>query len=133
MKNLRNLTTKDKMLIAKAVADIATEIYKSQNSFILNQINKNGKYESEFGQFWKQTTEAKTVEEILNKKKEDLEKLQNEIAKLETLNKADMYTEERVVLYSKHTEEADLEAKALLEDLLANLESKRLDKAASKH
>ena len=49
--NLSKLNAKDKMLIAKAVADIATAIYKDNNTFILNQVIANGKYDSNYGQF----------------------------------------------------------------------------------
>lgn len=132
--NLKNLSIKDKVLLAKAVADIANDIYKSQNSYILNQIIKDGNYESEndLGKFWKQTIEAKSVKEVLSKKKQDLEKLQNEIKDLETQDENAIITETKITLYSKHTEVADEIAKELLQDLIANLDSKRLNKAASK-
>lgn len=132
MQNLRNLSTKDKMIIAKAIADISMDIYKSQNTFILNQIIKQGNHESEFGKFWTETKGMKTVEETLKKKLEELEKLQNEIETLKSLNKDAIYTEAKVTLYSKHTEKADEIAKELLQDLVANLDSKRLNNAASK-
>lgn len=132
MQNLRNLSTKDKMIIAKAIADISMDIYKSQNAFILNQIIKQGKYESKFGKFWTETKEAKTVAEILAKKQEDLEKLQKEIEALKLLDKDMQVVDTKVTLYSKHTEEADEIAKELLQGLVANLDSKRLNNAASK-
>lgn len=130
--NLKNLSTKDKMIIAKAIADISTDIYKSQNEFILNQIIKNGKYVSEFGQFYKSETTAKTVAEVLNKKQESLLKLQKEIAELEKLDKDMLCTESKITLNSKHTEVADTIAKKLLQDIYSSIDSKRLNKASKR-
>ena len=130
--NLKSLSTKDKMLIAKAIADISTDIYKSQNEFILNQIIKNGKYISEFGQFYKSETTAKTVAEVLSKKQESLIKLQNEIAELEKLDKSMLYTENKIILNSKHTDVANNIAKELLQDIYVSIDSKRLNKASKR-
>ena len=130
--DIRSLSTKDKMIIAKAIADIANEIYKSQNEFILNQIIKNGKHESQYGKFWIQTTEAKTVEETLKKKQQDLEKLQKEIKALKLLDKNMQVADTKVALYSKHTDIADDIAKALLQDIYVNIDSKRLNNSMNK-
>jgi len=130
--NLKSLNAKDKMLIAKAVADIALETYKSNSNFILNQILAKDKYVSDFGQFYKSTNSAKTVKEVLDKKQQDLEKLQKEIAELEKLDKTAQYTEKKDILNSKHSAIADKIAQTLLQELFANLDNKKLDKALSK-
>lgn len=131
--NLSKLNAKDKMLIAKAVADIATSIYKDNNNFILNQVIANGKHDSKYGQFTNRHNEAKTIQEVLNSKKANLEKLQAEITQLEALeDKSAIYTEASNTLVSKHYAEADNIAKELLQDLYETMDYNKLSKSASK-
>lgn len=131
--NLAKLNAKDKMLIAKAVADIATTIYKDNNNFILNQVLVNGKYDSNYGQFTKRHNEAKTIQEVIDSKKIALAKLQTEIAQLEAMeDKTAIHTEATDTLCSKHYAEADEIAKELLSDLYDTMNYNRLSKSASK-
>lgn len=131
--NLRNLSTKDKMLITKALTDIANAIYKDNTTFILNQIIKNGNYESDFGKFYTQTNQAKTIQEIINANEKKIKELQEENATLEKYeDKTVIAKEETIILKSKHSETADDIAMQLLQDIIANLDSKRLSKSASK-
>lgn len=131
--NLAKLNAKDKMLIAKAVADIATTIYKSNNNFILNQIIANGTYDSKYGQFYKTHKNAKTIQEVIDAKYAQIEKLQNEIATLGTIADKSIliYTEATDTLCSKHYAEADSIAEDLLKDLYEDLGYSRLSKSAS--
>lgn len=131
--NLSKLNAKDKMLIAKAVADIATAIYKDNNNFILTQVLTNGKYDSNYGQFTSRHTEAKTIQESIDSKKAQIEKLQNEIDLLEAcVDKSVVYTPATDTLCSKHYAEADNIAKDLLKDLYTDLGYNKLSKSASK-
>lgn len=130
--NISNLNAKDKMLIAKAVADIATSIYKDNNNFILNQVLENGRYDSNYGQFTNRHNEAKTIQEVIDSKKASLVKLQAEIAQLEAVeDKTTIYAEATDVLTSKHYAEADNIAKELLKDLYSNMSYNKLSKSAS--
>lgn len=131
--NLAKLNAKDKMLIAKAVADIAMAKYKENNNFILNQIIANGTYDSKYGQFYKTHKNAKTIAEVIDAKYAQIEKLKDEIATLGTIADKSMlvYTEATDTLYSKHYTEADNIAKDLLKDLYTDLGYNRLSKSAS--
>ena len=131
--NLSKLNAKDKMLIAKAVADIANDIYKDNNNFILNQVLSNGTYDSDYGQFYKSHKNAKTIQDAIDSKKAQIEKLQNDIDLLEAhVDKSMIYTEASDTLVSKHYSEADDIAKDLLKDLYINLGYNKLSKSASK-
>ena len=133
MNNVSNLNAKDKMLIAKAIADIATSIYKDNTEFVLNQIIKNGNYESEFGQFSKRTTSGKTVQQVINDNNEKIAKLQAENAILNAeKDKNALVKEESTMLVSKHYANADDIATDLLQDILTTLDSKKLIKSAQK-
>lgn len=127
--DITKLQPKDKMLIAKAVADIALAKYKDNNNFILNQIIANGRYDSIYGQFTKKHVDAKTVQEVINSKKDSLAKLQDEIAQLEALeDKTAIYTEATDTLVCKHHVEADDIARDLLKELYTDLGYNRLTK-----
>ena len=135
MKNLKNLDTKEKMLIVKAVIDIATKIYKDNTDFILNQVLKttDNQIANDFGMFYKSTTKAKTIQDVIDSKYKQIEKLQDEIATLGTYaDKTAIYTDETNKLMSKHSMQADNIAIDLLQELLDNLDSKRLNKSVSK-
>ena len=133
MINLKNLNTKDKLLIAKALTDIATAIYKDNTDFILNQILKTDdkSYQSDYGMFWKQTNKAKTVQDLINANDKKIAELQEENKTLGTYaDKTTIIKEETTILKSKHTALADEIALELLQ--IADLDSKRLNKSASK-
>lgn len=130
MKNLKDLNAEDNMLILKAVKELAEATYKANSTYILNRILKEGKnYKSEndFGTFEKRHNEATTVAEALSKKQEDIIKLQNEIEALKKLDKNAIYTEDKTTLVCKHSQIATDIAKDLLQELTANLSSKRID------
>ena len=131
--DIKNLNSKDKMLIAKALTDIATAIYKDNTDFILNQILKNGNYDSDYGKFFTQTNKAKTIQEVIDDNKDKIEKLQEETDELEKLPfKQAIYKEKTIILKSKHSTLADNIATEILQDIIADFESKRLMKSASK-
>lgn len=131
--DISKLNSKDKMLIAKALTDIATTIYKDNTDFILNQILKSGNYDSDYGKFFTQTNKAKTIQEVINDDKAKIEKLQEEINELEKLPfKEAIHKEETTILKSKHSTLADNIATEILKDIIADFDSKRLMKSASK-
>lgn len=133
MVNMKNLNAKDKMLIAKAVADIANDIYKANNTFVLNQVVANGRHDSVYGQFTNRHNNVKTIQDVLDSKKASLATLQAEIEKLEAIeDKSAIHTEASNTLVCKHYAEADNIAKELLQDLYTDLGYNRLSKSASK-
>ena len=130
--NIKNLEHKDKMLVMKAISNIADTIYKENTQFILNQLIKNGtgyKSTKDLGKFWKSVTcKPKTVQQVIDEKYAQVEKLQNEIKQLETItDKTAIQIEGKPKLMSKTTATATDIAKDLLKDLLENLDSKTLN------
>ena len=79
---MENLTYKDYVLLVKAIETIATDLYKDNKSNVLNDITKNSKYISNYGQFYITVKPQKTVQEIIDKKQEEIAKLQKEIKSL---------------------------------------------------
>jgi len=132
MKNLSNLNTKDKMLILKAIAKIAQNTYDDNTTFILNQVLKEGTKENEFGQFSKRHYNAKTVIAIIKEKEDKMAKLKQEIIDLRTLPEDTIMTEAYDTLVGSYTNAAEEEAKALLKDLIKDLDSKRLTNSFNK-
>lgn len=132
--NIKNLNSKDKMLIMKALIDIATTIYKDNTEYILNQILKNGNYDSDYGKFFTQTIKAKTIQEVIDDNKTKIEKLQEEINELEKLPfKQAIHKNENIILKSKHSTLTDNIANEILQDIITDFESKRLMKSANKN
>ena len=131
LNQLKKLQPKDKMLVVKAVADIAKTIYSNNTTFVLNYILEKGEYNSEFGKFYNSHSDAKTVQDVINSKKAQIKKLQNEIAVLKTIEDKNItiYTEASDTLYSKHSSVADDIAKQLLADLYKDLGYNKLVKA----
>ena len=132
--NIKDLKHKDKMLIMKAISNVADTIYKENTTFILNQLIKSEKdYESrkDLGKFWKSVTcKPKTVQQVIDEKYTQIEKLQNEIKQLETItDKTTIQVEGKPKLMSKTTTTSIDIAKDLLKDLLENLDSKTLNKS----
>ena len=134
MVNISNLNAKDKLLIAKALVDIATDLYKDNTDFVLNQILRNEEmYKSEYGAFWKQINTAKTIEETIEDNKKKIVKLQEEIVMLEKAeDKSAKVKEETIVLKSRHSEVADKIAIEMLQDIAEDLQSKKLQKSVTK-
>jgi len=134
MANISNLNAKDKLLIAKALIDIATDLYKDNTDFVLNQILRNEEmYKSEYGAFWKQVNTAKTIAETIEDNKKKIVKLQEEIVMLEKAeDKSAKVKEETIVLKSRHSEIADKIAIEMLQDIAEDLQSKKLQKSATK-
>lgn len=134
MVNVSNINAKDKLLIAKALIDIATDLYKDNTDFVLNQILKNEEmYKSEYGAFWKQVNASKTIAETIEDNKSKIAKLQKEIEILSTYeDKSAKIKEETIVLKSRHSEVADKIAIEMLQDIAEDLQSKKLQKSATK-
>lgn len=131
MINMKKLQPKDKMLVVKAVADIAKTIYSNNTTFVLNYILEKGEYNSEFGKFYNSHSDAKTVQDIIDNKKAQIKKLQNEIAVLKTIEDKNItiYADASDTLHSKHSSVADDIAKQLLADLYEDLGYNKLVKA----
>lgn len=133
MQNIQNLNTSDKMLILKATTNISEKILKENAQFILNQLLKKDEfYKSNFGKLIKRSFASKTVKEVLDKKQEDLIKLQREIEMLKALSPDTLYKEASITLVSEPSNLANEIAMDLLADLLEGLDSKRLTKTATK-
>jgi len=131
MINMKKLQPKDKMLVVKAVADIAKTIYSNNTTFVLNYILEKGEYNSEFGKFYNSHSNAKTVQDVIDSKKAQIKKLQNEIAVLKTIEDKNItiYADASDTLCSKHSSVADDIAKQLLADLYEDLGYNKLVKA----
>jgi hypothetical protein len=130
---IKNLNTKDKMLIAKALTDLATEIYKDNTEFILNQVLKtDSTYDSKYGKFWTRKNNAKTVQDIIEDNEKKIAKLQEDNKLLAMQKPTTIYKETSITLMSKHSQIADNIAIEILQDIMNNLDSKRLEKSASK-
>jgi hypothetical protein len=130
---IKNLNTKDKMLIAKALTDLATEIYKDNTEFILNQVLKtDNTYDSKYGKFWTRKNNAKTVQDIIEDNEKKIAKLQEDNKLLAMQKPTTIYKETSITLMSKHSQVADNIAIEMLKDIMNNLDSKRLEKSASK-
>lgn len=133
MVSVKNLSTKDKMIIVKAIKDLTDKIYKDNTEFVLNQVLKNGNYESNYGQFYKKTTNAKTIQDTIEDTKAKIAKLQEELTQLEAIeDKTAIAKDASTTLMSKHTQVADNIAIEILQDIISDLDSKRLGKSASK-
>lgn len=129
--DITKLKAKDKMLIAKAIADIAQDIYDSNKQFILNQIMKSGKYSSDFGQFSIEAISKKTIQETIDSNKEKIRKLQEENEQLEKIADKTARINNNVKLMSKHTTLSDQIAIMHLQDIIKDLNNARLTKAAN--
>lgn len=131
--NFKNLNVKDKILIVKQLEDFAETIYKDNKNFTLNQIIKDGNnYSSDFGKLEKRHYNEKQVKEVLEKKKQDLAKLQEEINNLEKLNQNAIIKEESDTLVAKPSSITLDIVKDLTKDIIKGLASARLTKSASK-
>jgi len=133
IKNIQKLNTKDKMLIVKALIDIATKIKKDNDTFIINQLIKNGNYDSNYGKFYTQTIPAKTIQEVIDTNNAKIKKLQEENNELEKqTDKTAIAKDKTIRLMSKHSQQADNIANEILKTIIDNLDSRRLEKSASK-
>lgn len=121
-----DLQYKDNVILVKAIADLTTTLYNSNKHIVLNNIIKEGNYQSEYGQFYTRVSEAKTIKDIIAKKQEEINKLQEEINQLKTQDQNSIYTLKNIVLNSKHTEIADNIAKDLLKEIINNIDSKTI-------
>lgn len=132
--NFKNLNTKEKMLIIKALSDITTEIYKVNKTYILNQVLKqdNKQIRNDYGLFSTRNISAKTVNDVIIANNEKIAKLQEENKKLEKLDKSTIVEEASTTLTSKTSELSSEVALTLLEEVIAEFQSKRLEKSASK-
>ena len=132
--NLKNLNAKEKMLITKALSDITTEIYKDNKTYILSQVLKqdNKQIRNDYGLFSTRNISAKTVNDIIIANNEKITKLQEENKQLEKLNKSVIVEEASTTLISKTSELSNEVALILLEEVITEFQSKRLEKSASK-
>lgn len=131
--NLKDLNTKDKMLIVKQLENYAKEIYDDNKIFILNQIIKaEENYTSDYGKLEKRHYTEKTVQEVLEEKQKKLAELQEEIATLEKLNKSAIIKEQSDTLVAKPSSMTLDTVKDITQDIIKGLASKRLEKSASK-
>ena len=134
MLNVKNLNAKDKLLVAKALADIANDLYKDNTDFVLNQILRNEEmYKSEYGAFWKQVNTSKTIAETIEDNKKKNAKLLEENATLEKAeDKSAKVKEETIILKSRHSETADNIAIEILQDIAEDLQSIKLQRSVSR-
>ena len=124
---IKNLNYKDSILLLKTIIDLTKELYDNNNTNILNSIIKNGTYKSDYGKFYTKTTKSKTINDIIDAKTKQLEKLQNEIDLLKMQNLNSIYTKENVILNSKHSKLADEIVKNyLLIDIITNINNKTI-------
>lgn len=132
--NFKNLNTKEKMLIIKALSDITTEIYKDNKTYILNQVLKqdNKQIRNDYGLFSTRNISAKTVNDVINANNEKIAKLQEENKKLEKLDRLAVIEEASTTLMSKTSTLSNEVALELLEEVITEFQSKRLEKSASK-
>lgn len=129
------LDTKEKLLIIKALAEITKDIYNANSDFVLKQVLKaeDNQIRNDYGLFGKRTSKAKTIQEVIDENKTKIEKLQEEINELEKLpNKSAIHKEESTCLTSKYSTLAENIATDILQNIISNMESKKLEKAASK-
>lgn len=137
MKNLdfNKLNAKEKLLILKALYEIATNIYKDNSQFVLNQVLKNeeNQIKNDFGLFSKRVNKAKTVQDVIDANKKKIEELKEENEKLNAYeDKSVIAKEESIVLIAKYSELANDVALDILQDVIKDFNSKRLEKSASK-
>ena len=132
--NFRNLNTKEKMLIIKRLSDITTEIYKDNKTYILNQVLKqdNKQIRNDYGLFSTRNVSAKTVNDVIIANNEKIAKLQEENKQLEKLDRLAIAEEASATLMSKTSELSNEIALELLGEVIAEFQSKRLEKSASK-
>lgn len=132
--NFKNLNTKEKMLIIKRLSDITTEIYKDNKTYILSQVLKQDdkQIRNDYGLFSTRNVSAKTVNDVIIANNEKIAKLQEENKRLEKLDRLAIVEEASTTLMSKTSELSNEIALALLEEVIAEFQSKRLEKSASK-
>ena len=132
--NFKNLDTEEKMLIVKALVDLTKGIYDDNKKYILTKVEKttDNEIENDYGRFSTRNTNAKTVNDVIIANNEKIAKLQEENRQLEKLNRISIVEEASTTLVSKTSKLASDIALDLLEDLIAEFHSKRLEKSASK-
>lgn len=132
--NFKNLDTEEKMLIVKALVDLTKGIYDDSKKYILIKVEKttDNEIKNDYGRFSKRNVNAKTVNDVIIANNEKIAKLQEENRQLEKLNRISIVEEASTTLVSKTSKLANDIASDLLEDLIAEFHSKRLEKSASK-
>lgn len=137
-KQLQELSTKDKMLIFKALVDIVQSTYDEHKDFILKQVLNNS-YISAYGKFYKRRKTGKTIQEKIdanNCKIEECKKLIEECTKenaqlQKVKDKTALAEDESFTLVSEHTSIADEEALKLIKSLVKDLDSKKINKTVA--
>lgn len=132
--NFKNLDTNEKMLIIKALVDLAKGIYDDNKIYILNKVSKQDSKQirNDYGLFSIRNISAKTVNDVIIANNDKIAKLQEENRQLEKLNRISIVEEASTTLVSKTSKLASDIALDLLEDLIAEFHLKRLEKSASK-
>lgn len=132
--NFKNLDTEEKMLIVKALVDLTKGIYDDNKKYILTKLEKttDNEIKNDYGRFSIRNTNVKTVNDVIIANNEKIAKLQEENRQLEKLNRISIVEEASTTLVSKTSKLSNDIALDLLEDLIAEFHSKRLEKSASK-
>lgn len=118
---------KDAFMVLKAVEKTCKDIYDSKSEIIIRQLQNttDKQYRCKFGLFNLKRNAEKIVKEYTEEEKVKIEKLQNEIAKLQA--QIDKLGTEKVVkeaydsLVCNKNAVAENEAKDLLADLIATI------------
>lgn len=132
---IKNLNTKEKLLIINSSCDILENIYNSHKSNVINYItsqkSKSTQYNCDLGMFYLATSKAKNATQKLEDNTKKIKELQEKIRHLEeenlmlsTLDTNALVTTETIQLRSKSSEKASQYAKELLKPLINNLDSK---------
>lgn len=136
MINIKQLNLKGKLLLLneiKSQADATIKMYKETVKPEVAEA-ENAKIEvAEVGHLKLTTNSTTTVENLINKKLEDIAKIQKEIEDLKLLDKNDIVITRQGSLNCYTTDEAKQLANDLLKDLIENnLNSKALKNKAQK-
>jgi len=135
---MNNYDFKDAFMVFKAVADKATEIYKSKSDTIVNQLLKltNNQYRSDYGLFNLKTNPEKTIKVYTEKEKEKIEKLQAQIdilqAQIDVLGTKKVVKDSYKSLVYRSNTTAEKEAEKLLKDLINTIGNASMKRVASK-
>lgn len=121
---MKNYEFKDAFMILKAISKEANEIYKSKNQMIINQLEKlpNNQYKSKYGLLNLRSNSEKTIKIYTKEEEIQIEKLQNEIAKIQSkidkLGTTQIVKDSYKSLVCNSNAIAENEARDLLTDLI---------------
>lgn len=121
------LNYKDNTILLNAIINLATDLYNSNKSIILNNIIKNGSYTSNYGEFYIRTKKAKTVNDIIIEKQDKIKKLQKEIDLLRMQIPDSIYTDTTNILNCKTADITMQLAKEVLRPTIETIDNKRIN------